>query len=101
MKCPHELQPHQIQGLDCVKIFPVVQWLVKKAMERREEMAQYIRSDLRNLIAAVVLKCDSKIVVLLILCLCNVFRGLLHPASLFALKLTFSLACIVLIVPYS
>ncbi|KAL5249336.1 hypothetical protein ACHWQZ_G018257 [Mnemiopsis leidyi] len=44
MKCPHELQPHQIQGLDCVKIFPVVQWLVKKAMERREEMAQYIRS---------------------------------------------------------
>ena len=43
MKCPHELQPHQIQGLDCVKIFPVVQWLVKKAMERREEMAQYIR----------------------------------------------------------
>ena len=43
MKCPHELQPHQIQGLDCIKIFPVVQWLVKKAMERREEMAQYIR----------------------------------------------------------
>ena len=53
MKCPHELQPHQIQGLDCVKIFPVVQWLVKKAMERREEMAQYIRSALINLLAAV------------------------------------------------
>lgn len=44
MKCPHELQPHQIQGMDCIKIFPVVQWLVKKAMERRDEMSQYIRS---------------------------------------------------------
>ena len=43
MKCPHELQPHQIQGMDCIKIFPVVQWLVKKAMERRDEMSQYIR----------------------------------------------------------
>ena len=88
MKCPHELQPHQIQGLDCVKIFPVVQWLVKKAMERREEMAQYIRSALINLLAAV-FKIDSKIVVLLILYLCDVFRDLLYPASLFALKLTF------------
>eukprot|EP00116_Pleurobrachia_bachei_P003109 sb/3463371/ len=43
MKCPHELQPHQIQGLDCVKIYPVVQWLVKKAMDRREEMSHTIR----------------------------------------------------------
>jgi hypothetical protein len=28
-----------IQGLDCVKIYPVVQWLVKKALETRGELA--------------------------------------------------------------
>jgi hypothetical protein len=26
MRCPHELQAHQIQGLDYPAIFPVVQW---------------------------------------------------------------------------
>jgi hypothetical protein len=30
MKCPHELQAHQIQGLDFPAVFPVVRWLVKK-----------------------------------------------------------------------
>ena len=25
LNCPHSLEPHQIQGLDCVHIFPVVQ----------------------------------------------------------------------------
>ena len=25
MKCPHRLEPHQIQGLDFINIFPVVQ----------------------------------------------------------------------------
>ncbi|NP_001035414.1 coiled-coil domain-containing protein 93 [Danio rerio] len=44
MKCPHRLEPHQIQGLDFIHIFPVVQWLVKKAIETREEMGDYIRS---------------------------------------------------------
>ncbi|XP_068741608.1 coiled-coil domain-containing protein 93-like isoform X2 [Montipora capricornis] len=43
MKCPHCLEPHQIQGLDFINIFPVVQWLVKKAIERKEEMGDYIR----------------------------------------------------------
>ncbi|CAB4006178.1 Hypothetical predicted protein, partial [Paramuricea clavata] len=43
MKCPHRLEPHQIQGLDFIHIFPVVQWLVKKAIETREEMGDYIR----------------------------------------------------------
>ncbi|KAJ7370197.1 Coiled-coil domain-containing protein 93 [Desmophyllum pertusum] len=43
MKCPHRLEPHQIQGLDFINIFPVVQWLVKKAIERKEEMGDYIR----------------------------------------------------------
>eukprot|EP00117_Sycon_ciliatum_P001336 scpid63955/ scgid7041/ Coiled-coil domain-containing protein 93 len=44
MKCPHRLEPHQIQGLDFIHIFPVVQWLVKQAIETREEMGDYIRS---------------------------------------------------------
>lgn len=44
MKCPHALEPHQIQGLDFIHIFPVVQWLVKKALETREERAAQIRS---------------------------------------------------------
>uniref|UniRef100_A0A672MJ31 Coiled-coil domain-containing protein 93 n=1 Tax=Sinocyclocheilus grahami TaxID=75366 RepID=A0A672MJ31_SINGR len=44
MKCPHRLEPHQIQGLDFIHIFPVVQWLVKKAIETREEMGDYVRS---------------------------------------------------------
>mmetsp|Transcript_43286 Transcript_43286/g.49771 ORF Transcript_43286/g.49771 Transcript_43286/m.49771 type:complete len:653 (+) Transcript_43286:32-1990(+) len=37
MRCPHKLEPHQIQGLDYVKVFPVIQWLVKKVIETREE----------------------------------------------------------------
>lgn len=38
LKCPLRLEPHQIQGLDLIKIYPVMQWLVKKALESREEM---------------------------------------------------------------
>lgn len=44
MKCPHSLEPHQIQGLDFIHIFPVIQWLVKKSMETREEMGDVIRA---------------------------------------------------------
>ncbi|XP_033762120.1 coiled-coil domain-containing protein 93-like isoform X1 [Pecten maximus] len=44
MRCPHRIEPHQIQGLDFIHIYPVVQWLVKKAIETREEMGDYIRS---------------------------------------------------------
>ncbi|KAK2177585.1 hypothetical protein NP493_591g02095 [Ridgeia piscesae] len=44
MKCPHRIEPHQIQGLDFIHIFPVVQWLVKRAIETREETGDYIRS---------------------------------------------------------
>ena len=43
MKCPHEIEPHQIQGLDFINIFPVVQWLVKKAMETRDAMGDMVR----------------------------------------------------------
>ncbi|XP_038607473.1 coiled-coil domain-containing protein 93 isoform X2 [Tachyglossus aculeatus] len=44
MQCPHRLEPHQIQGLDFIHIFPVVQWLVKRAIESREESGDYVRS---------------------------------------------------------
>lgn len=44
MKCPYRLEPHQIQGLDFIHIFPVVQWLVKRAIETREEMGDYVRT---------------------------------------------------------
>ncbi|XP_043278281.1 coiled-coil domain-containing protein 93 isoform X2 [Venturia canescens] len=44
MNCPHRIEPHQIQGLDCIHIFPVIQWLVKRSMEMREERASYLRS---------------------------------------------------------
>jgi CCDC93, coiled-coil domain len=37
MLCPYRLDPHQIQGLDFVHIYPVIQWLVKRAIETREE----------------------------------------------------------------
>ena len=44
MKCPHRIEPHQIQGLDFINIFPVVQWLVKKALETRAEREVFNRS---------------------------------------------------------
>ncbi|KAM9302474.1 coiled-coil domain-containing protein 93 [Gastrophryne carolinensis] len=44
MKCPHRLEPHQIQGLDFIHIFPVIQWLVKRAIETRQETGDYIRA---------------------------------------------------------
>nr|XP_057937566.1 coiled-coil domain-containing protein 93 [Doryrhamphus excisus] len=44
MKCPHHLEPHQIQGLDFIHVFPVVQWLVKRAIETREQMGDYVRA---------------------------------------------------------
>ena len=44
MKCPHRLEPHQIQGLDFIHIYPVIQWLVKLAIATKEEMGDYIRA---------------------------------------------------------
>ncbi|KAH9404311.1 Coiled-coil domain-containing protein 93 [Tyrophagus putrescentiae] len=44
MKCPFKLEPHQIQGLDCIHIFPVIQWLVKKSFETRQQTSDYIRA---------------------------------------------------------
>ncbi|KAI2809206.1 hypothetical protein RDWZM_003452 [Blomia tropicalis] len=44
MKCPFKLEPHQIQGLDCIHIFPVIQWLVKKSFETRQQTSEYLRT---------------------------------------------------------
>ena len=44
MKCPHRIEPHQIQGLDFIHIYPVIQWLVKKAIETRAEMGDMNRN---------------------------------------------------------
>ncbi|XP_012137566.1 coiled-coil domain-containing protein 93 isoform X2 [Megachile rotundata] len=44
MNCPYRIEPHQIQGLDCIHIFPIIQWLVKRSMETREETADFVRS---------------------------------------------------------
>ncbi|XP_015121471.1 coiled-coil domain-containing protein 93 isoform X2 [Diachasma alloeum] len=43
MNCPHRIEPHQIQGLDCIHIFPVIQWLVKRSIEMRKETAGFVR----------------------------------------------------------
>lgn len=37
MKCPVILNPVQIQGLDLNSIYQVLQWLVKKLIETRDE----------------------------------------------------------------
>ncbi|CAG0897994.1 unnamed protein product [Darwinula stevensoni] len=44
MECPHRIEPHQIEGLDTISIFPVIQWLVKRAVEQRREMEDENRS---------------------------------------------------------
>ena len=42
MKCPHHLKPHQIQGLDCISILPVVRWLIKESHEFGMHIKDYI-----------------------------------------------------------
>jgi CCDC93, coiled-coil domain len=44
MQCPLVLEPHQIQGLDFVHIFPAVQWLLREALEMKENWKSLIES---------------------------------------------------------
>ena len=44
MKCPFLLEPHQIQGLDFINIFPVIQWLVKESVKLRSEKAERLKA---------------------------------------------------------
>lgn len=43
MNCPYALEPHQIQGLDFINIFPVIQWLVKESVNLRNEKAERLK----------------------------------------------------------
>ena len=36
MDCPLQILPHQVQGLDYGRIYPIIQWLVKKLMDSRD-----------------------------------------------------------------
>ncbi|MFH4975627.1 hypothetical protein AB6A40_002336 [Gnathostoma spinigerum] len=44
MECPHAIEPHQVQGLDFLHIFPVIQWLVKKAIEENERHGNFVKA---------------------------------------------------------
>ncbi|CAF1171491.1 unnamed protein product [Didymodactylos carnosus] len=44
MKCPFNIEPHQIQGLDFIHIYPIVQWLVKRVFDRRAEVGDFTRA---------------------------------------------------------
>jgi len=44
MKCPYVLEPHQIQGLDFISTFPVIQWLVSESVKLRNEKAERLKS---------------------------------------------------------
>jgi chromosome segregation ATPase len=44
LKCPHVLQAQQLYYLDCIHIFPVIQWLVKKMIEVRQQMDERLRA---------------------------------------------------------
>lgn len=43
MKCPFTLEPHQIQGLDFINIYPVIQWLVKESVNLRAAKAEKLK----------------------------------------------------------
>ncbi|KAM3966186.1 coiled-coil domain-containing protein 93 [Aphomia sociella] len=43
MKCPHVIEPHQIQGLDFINIFPLILWLIKYSSEFREAKEDELR----------------------------------------------------------
>jgi hypothetical protein len=43
MKCPCIVEPHQIQGLDFINIYPVVQWLIKESVKLRSEKAARLK----------------------------------------------------------
>jgi hypothetical protein len=44
LKCPHALQAQQLYYLDCIHIFPVIQWLVKKMIEVRQQTDDRLRA---------------------------------------------------------
>eukprot|EP00029_Vermamoeba_vermiformis_P009756 TRINITY_DN4977_c0_g1_i1.p1 TRINITY_DN4977_c0_g1~~TRINITY_DN4977_c0_g1_i1.p1 ORF type:complete len:637 (+),score=299.86 TRINITY_DN4977_c0_g1_i1:43-1953(+) len=43
LKCPYPLQAQQIYYLDCIHIYPVIQWLFKLVMQVREQTEDKVR----------------------------------------------------------
>lgn len=41
MKCPYNIQPFQLQGLDLNSIYPLIQWLIKFVYETREARQKF------------------------------------------------------------
>lgn len=51
MKCPHSIEPHQIQGLDAIHIFPVVKVSpVNKIKKMKKLLSLYKASHLNKFI---------------------------------------------------
>lgn len=50
MKCPCLIEPHQIQGLDFINIFPVIQWLVKRSVSECSIQFKILKKKLRETI---------------------------------------------------
>jgi hypothetical protein len=60
MKCPTQLLPHQIQGLDFPHVLPVMHWLLEKVVEvRADTEAAVRRQSERQFDAAYVLPADA------------------------------------------
>lgn len=43
INCPHQIEPHQIVGLDYTNLLPVVKWLIKRSEEFRREHEAFNR----------------------------------------------------------
>lgn len=41
MKCPYNILPFQLQGLDLNSIYPLIQWLIKFVYETRESRQKF------------------------------------------------------------
>lgn len=60
MKCPHQLQPHQIQGLDFPYVQPVLDWLLERVVQVRAETEAAIRrQSVRQFDASYMLPSDA------------------------------------------
>lgn len=44
-KCPHRIEPHQVQGLDYSSLLPAFQWLIQRAMESKDAKGESLRAE--------------------------------------------------------
>lgn len=59
MGCPYPLQAHQIQGLDYPAVLLVVQWLVKRVLQNREESGDQVSARCFEAIIAAITMCST------------------------------------------